>query len=127
MKASSKRDLWREGEYIDLWSLVHLLSGVVAGFVPIITSLSFGTGLVIFFILTILWEVFEYLLGIIESTKNSIVDIIIGNIGFAGTSLVVSFGYNDADFIETSLVAAVVALIILSLRGWHAFWMRSRT
>lgn len=74
-------DIWRHGRYVDLWSLVHLLSGVLlaVGFY----GLGFSVVVTVLFSITLLvaWEVFEWAIRIIEPTMNVFFDILIGVIG----------------------------------------------
>lgn len=76
-------DIWRHGRYVDLWSLVHFLSGALLalGF--------FGLGFGLLWtiasslVLLIAWEVFEWAIRIIEPTANVMVDILVGALGLA--------------------------------------------
>ena len=77
-----KVDLWKHGTYIDLWSVVHFLSGVLLASVCYYFGLSFTWSTVITLVLVVLWELLEAILKIIESRKNVLMDVIIGMAGF---------------------------------------------
>ncbi len=120
----TKRDVWDEGEYLDLWSVVHGMAGMAAGFVPILFDVSFMGALLVFFIGTLLWEVAEVYAGIVESRKNIALDIVIALCGFASTPLIVFSAYFDTAFIHMFFGVVVLTLILLSIRGWFAYRTR---
>lgn len=75
-------DVWKHGTFIDLWSLVHLFSGVLlaSGLYGLGFGLTFAT--LISVVLLIAWEVLEWKMKIIEPSINVAVDIGIGILGF---------------------------------------------
>ena len=76
--------LWAEGRYIDLWTIPHILAGVLLGGYLHWSGLSFASNLTITTLLVISWEFFElYFLGIHEHFTNSLTDIIVALVGFA--------------------------------------------
>ncbi|MEK7187175.1 MAG: hypothetical protein AAB690_01290 [Patescibacteria group bacterium] len=111
---SKQQDVWKHGKYIDLWSVVHFLSGAL------LASFFFYLGLDLFwsstFTLVILlgWEFFESVLGILETTSNVVVDIIIGLVGFllfARFHYFESWAFDWRNFIS-------LLLLTLALSGW---------
>ena len=78
-------DYWVEGRYVDLWTIPHILAGVVlAGFLNWF-SLSFWSNIIISMLIIIGWEFFElYMLDIHEHIPNKIMDVLTGLIGFLG-------------------------------------------
>ena len=115
-----EKDIWREGKYIDLWSLVHFLSGfVLAGWLfflgaPLYASV--GIAAITFAV----WEIFEHIYKI-EVTSNQIADLVINYVGF-------SFFFLAKDvFIHGALSVVVITTVItllLSLSGFLAFIRR---
>ncbi len=75
-------DIWRHGKYLDLWSLVHFLSGFLLCGLFYWLGVSFLWTLIISTALLVLWEVFEFIIKIIERSVNVVVDIIVGLLGF---------------------------------------------
>lgn len=75
-------DTWKHGRYIDLWSIVHFFTGFLIGTGLFWLGFSFLWAFGIATVLVILWEVYEWLLKIIEVTPNVILDIVIGLAGF---------------------------------------------
>jgi len=76
------RDIWKHGKYLDLWSLVHFLSGVLLASFFYHLNLDLFWSATFSLIALLGWEFFESVLGIIETTSNVVVDIIIGFVGF---------------------------------------------
>src|SRR3990167_8979142 len=62
-----RTDIWREGKWLDLWSVVHLLSGASAGFS--ITWLGFGfpASAVIAFLLFVAYELWEAMVSFVPT------------------------------------------------------------
>ena len=75
-------DTWKHGRYVDLWSVVHFLSGLLIGTGLYWLGLSFLWACAAAFTLVLLWEVYEWVLGIVEVTPNVLLDIVIGIVGF---------------------------------------------
>jgi hypothetical protein len=117
-----QRDIWREGKYIDLWSLVHLLSGfILAGWLSFIGAplhASVGIATIIFAV----WEIFEHVYKI-EVTSNQITDLIVNYVGFF-------IFYLTRDLFLRGAVSVVaittIITLLLSLSGFLAF-MRRKT
>lgn len=78
----SKKDIWKHGTYLDLWSVVHILSGALIASACFYFGINFFWSGVITLVLVILWELFEIMLKINEPRKNMLADIIIGMAGF---------------------------------------------
>lgn len=115
-------DIWRHGRYVDLWSLVHFLSGVLLalGFY----GLGFALTIAVTFsaILLIAWEVFEWAIRIIEPTPNVLVDVLIG---FLGLGIGVWWHYFLGNaFSPLAFTILLVATLGLSLWGFIDFHFR---
>jgi hypothetical protein len=76
------RGLWKKGKYLDLWSLIHFVCGLVFGSIMVLFTGSFGLSFLVVFILKIVWEIYEFKTGIIEEVPNKILDVVVGLIGF---------------------------------------------
>src|SRR3989344_9384190 len=72
----------RDDEFFDLWSIVHLLSGILLGAVLFWLNIKFLPALVIAVLLFVGWEWFESAVKIIEKWPNVLSDIIFGLAGF---------------------------------------------
>lgn len=113
-------DIWRHGRYVDLWSLVHLLSGALLalGFY----GLGFGLAATLVFslILLIAWEVFEWAIRIIEPTPNVLIDIIIGALGLGiGVWWHYVFGQPFSLSVFTALLGATLSLSLWGFIDFH--------
>lgn len=75
-------DIWKHGKYVDLWSLVHLLSGFLLGGLFYRFEYSLLQALIFSTLLLFAWEAFEWLTKIIEPSVNVLADILIGLAGF---------------------------------------------
>lgn len=117
---------WGEARYFDLWALPHLLSGVgLAFFFLAMGGLrAFSYGLTLFILAG--WELLvEGPLGIREVRENSVLDVIIGFIGFV---LAYEIGRLTLgmEAIRALFVFDIIVLSLLSLFGWFDFQKRRR-
>lgn len=106
-------DIWKHGKYLDTWSVVHVLSGFILAGIFYSTSYTFVQALVAAFIALVAWEVFEWVLKIIEPSMNVLVDLVVGMLGF----LCGAYLYYVVSIPFTISFYAVVA-ITLSLAAW---------
>lgn len=115
-------DIWRHGRYIDLWSFVHLLSGVLlaVGFYGL--GFGFEATLTFSLILLIAWEVFEWAIRIIEPTPNVLIDILIGAVGL-GFGMWWHYGLEEP-FSSFAFIVLLVLTLGLSLWGFIDFHFR---
>jgi hypothetical protein len=114
-------DIWKHGTYVDLWSLVHLLSGFLLSGIFYGTGTGFLQAFLFSFVLLVAWEMFEWIVKIIEPSLNVMVDIIIGLLGFfAGGYLYYELGMPFAQ----SFYPALAATLVLSVWGFLDFLKR---
>lgn len=101
---------WKEGKYIDAWSIVHFLSGLFLGFILNALGFSIFEGFLIAALLVILWEIIEPHIWPKwhETWQNQIVDIIIGLIGYLVAKFIDSF----IDFLVTDKIYLDLSLAI---------------
>ena len=78
------RWLW-EREYVDMWSIVHLTTGMCFGFCIFFYDSPFKESFVVFIVLTIVWEIIEYYDQAKETLGNQIMDVVSGALGFWAT------------------------------------------
>jgi membrane protein YdbS with pleckstrin-like domain len=81
--------LLKDRSFLDYWSLIHLIFGMLIAFVLKINSFSITSSIIIALLLMILWEfvepkIFKYVLKkeFRENTINQVMDLIYGLIGF---------------------------------------------
>lgn len=113
-----RTDRWREGEYFDLWSVPHFLSGIALGLFLIFFEFDFRSAFVIGLILLVIYEMFEVIVEIHETRWNRTLDVVVGmasltpTIWFAPTFPVVQ--------IVWAFAVVMILDATLSFFGWRA-------
>ena len=112
-----RSDIWREGEYLDLWSVPHFLSGMCVGFVLLFLGFDFRSAWIIALLLLIAYEMFEVIAQIEETRMNSFLDVVVGMSSFMLTFIFLpQLSHTQA----VALFGAVLIVdIILSFFGWR--------
>ena len=114
-------NIWKHGKYLDLWSLVHFLSGFLLCGLFYWLGLGFIWAFVYSTFLLILWEAFEFIIKIIEPSVNVTVDILIGLIGF----FLAAWFYFLSNKFDASIYLALVGITFaISLWGFLDFLKR---
>ena|SRR3989338_3419759 len=110
-------NIWREGKYLDLWSVNHFLSGVVfAGWMFVL-----GSNLLVTFILYLAismgWEIFEIFHKVKEDIGNKMIDVAIGVMGF----FLIYILNADGSFNLYSLIAVTIIYISMEMHGYFTY------
>lgn len=115
---------WKEGRYIDLWSVNHILSGVVLAALLFNFSVGFWPAFIFATILFVGWEVYEVLVGIKEHTSNMVMDVVCDLAGF----LYVAFAYfvQGEPFTWMGTALVFVDFMAMNLWGYLAYQERKR-
>lgn len=109
---------WDHARLFDAWSFVHALWGLILGTVFSIFGWSFTVSFLVALSLMILWEVFEYIIKIIESFSNVFSDIFVGIVGFLVAFLLIP----PSQSLQIAILSIlVIAVLILEYIGWSAF------
>lgn len=118
--------LWKEGLVVDLWSINHLLFGVIAASFCIWFRLGFWTSVTISLVVMILWEIFEiWHDSIFEHNPNIIFDVILGLVGFLITYYLIQ-AKNLVDYVPKIFwISVVISLILLGI-GYYNFLHRTK-
>ena len=114
-----RTDVWREGKWLDLWSVVHFLSGI--SLAPILSFLHFGAFASTLFALLLLvsYEMWEALVNIEEAPTNRVMDVVVGMTSFLLTFFVLLPLMSPTT--HTFLFGLVMAVnSLLSISGWRA-------
>ncbi len=109
-------DIWKHGKYLDTWSLVHFFSGVLIAQGLYGMGYSFGASLLISLVAITVWEVYEWITGIIEPGANVVVDLLVGAAGFGLGSLCHYLW--SMPFSKLGFYALLSATLALSLWGF---------
>ncbi|MEK9194522.1 MAG: hypothetical protein AAB884_01800, partial [Patescibacteria group bacterium] len=113
-----RTDMWREGKWLDLWSVVHFLSGITMGFLPKFFGLDAFPAYAIAFLLLVLYEMFEALAKIEETRTNRFMDVVVGMVSFIPV-----YHLNFLLPTSESVILGVIFLFAssaLSFTGWRA-------
>lgn len=113
-----RTDIWREGKWLDLWSVVHFLTGVSLGLG--ISFFRFGTtgSIVIAFLLLVAYELWEALVKIEETPQNRFMDVVVGMTSFLPAFLILVPSLSSFALILTSGLVLTLN-ILLSIVGWQ--------
>jgi hypothetical protein len=110
-----RQDIWREGKWLDLWSIVHLLSGMSFGIGMTVFHFGFIATSVIVFLLLTAYEMWEAMVGIEETPQNHFMDVVVGMASFIPTYFL-SPAISPAFFL---LFTGVFILnVTLAVLGW---------
>ena len=84
--------VWDDGKYVDLWTVNHVLAGVILAGIFTLWGLNPWIGLAFAVILMVAWEVIEIWSGapgLIESKENSFLDVLTGLVGYGAMYVVI--------------------------------------
>lgn len=121
-----KRDWWAKGKALDLWSIPHVLFGVLAGMVPSLTGTSFLTTFAYTIILALAWEVYEKLADIKETLLNSLFDIILPIFSLILTHWTLVSYPPHPDDLRVITLAVLVLYAYTNISGWLAYRRRNK-
>lgn len=114
---------WSEGRYIDLWSIVHIISGSILALLLSFTDLSLLWSITFAVALMIVWEIFESIIKVGESIENLFIDILVGLFGFSYMTAIMP----EDGGVRLSLLITFAAFgLILDYFGWKAFKKRTK-
>ncbi len=114
-----RTDIWREGEWLDLWSVVHLLSGVSTGFALYVVHFGASASLVLAFVLFVAYELWEAMVRIKETPANRFMDVVVGMVGFYPAFVFIAPVFSGTTF--WGVFAAILTVNIwMATLGWIA-------
>ncbi len=113
-----RTDIWREGKWVDLWSVVHLLSGASVGFSIAWLGFGFAASAVIAFLLFVAYELWEAMVKIHETPQNRSMDVVAGMVSFVPVFFLVQ-GLSGSNFI-LAFGLVLTLNIVLATFGWLA-------
>ena len=114
-----RTDIWHEGKWIDLWSVVHLLSGTSVGLGFYFFHLGIPASVLLALLSFVAYEMWEALVKIEETPTNRFMDVILGMTGFLPAFFI---------FAPTLQITSLVFLfgfvftinVVMSIFGWQA-------
>lgn len=107
-------DIWKHGKYIDMWSLVHFLSGYNLFLLFFSLGYEFIHAMVFSLILLLAWEIFEWVTKIIEPSLNVMADIVVGFLGF----LFAGYLHNILNLSFSYLYFGIILGVTITLSVW---------
>ena len=112
-------DIWSEGKWLDLWSVVHSLTGISFGLGIIIFQFGTIASVVIVFLLLVTYEMWEAMVKIEETPQNRMMDVIVGMATFTPTFFFISPVLFKTNYV---LVFGLVLTtnIVMATFGWLA-------
>ena len=113
-----RTDIWREGKWVDLWSVVHLLSGVSTAFAITWLGFGFAASAVIAFLLFVAYELWEAMVKIHETPQNRSMDVVAGMVSFVPTFFLMQGVPGSSFILMFGLVFTVN--VVLATVGWFA-------
>ena len=116
-----RTDIWREGKWLDLWSVVHLFSGVSIGLGIFLFHFGAVASTLLVLVSLIAYEMWEILVQIQEMPTNRLMDVFVGMVSFLPTFFFLAPALigNLRVFILV-FVLVFAANAVLSVFGWHA-------
>jgi hypothetical protein len=118
-RAFHRTDIWREGKWVDLWSVVHTLSGVSLGFGLSVLHLGDVASVLLVLLLLILYEMWERLMQMEETFANGCMDVVCGMAGFLLTFFLLAPRLSGAMFF-IAFGAVFAVNVVMSVFGWRA-------
>jgi hypothetical protein len=119
-----RNDLWREGKFVDLWSLVHFVGGFALGAILVFLEVEPYIASAIGVALFVGWEFVEFLVKIHEHGSNRLSDLVFDYAGFFLAQLYVLYWQGEM-YLYIPLVACGITLV-LEIWGLSAFLERKK-
>lgn len=113
-----RTDIWREGAYLDLWSVPHFLSGIVVGGALFFSGFAIRDASIIAFLLLVIYEMWEVMVQIEETRWNRVLDVVVGMTSCVSTLIIAP--HLDRNVAIPLFVAVGTADGVLSYFGWQA-------
>lgn len=107
------KEIWKEGKIIDLWSLNHILGGAVLAGIFLYYNLSLTIALVLTFLISLSWEIYELIKDLSETTLNKAFDIITSLMG-----VYLMYFIDSLNLIETNALFAIFLFSFIILEVW---------
>lgn len=114
-----RTDAWREGKWLDLWSVVHVFSGLLLGFFFYYLHIRTIFGILLALFLLIAYELFEKFVEIYEAPTNRFMDVVVGMAGYIPAYFLISpFLINEHLILIFTLL--LILNSVMSVIGWRA-------
>ena len=112
-----RTDRWREGKWLDLWSVVHFLTGVSFGLGMTFLKLGTSSSIIIVFLILVTYEMWEAMVKIAETPQNRVMDVIVGMASFLPIFLYLAPSLTYSPLVLT-FGFVLTANIVMATFGW---------
>lgn len=113
-----RTDLWREGKWLDLWSVVHFMSGISVGLGFYFLHFGAFASTALALVCLIAYEMWEVIVKIEEMPTNRFMDVVTGMTSFLPAFFILAPRLTFDDLIE-AFVLVLAITILLSIIGWR--------
>ena len=114
-----RTDMWREGKWLDLWSVVHFLSGMSVGLGFFFLGFGALAASALAFVCFVAYEMWEKLMDIFETPQNRFMDVVVGMVSFLPTFFLLAPQFTRRELVLVFAVTFVVN-VSLAVLGWRA-------
>jgi hypothetical protein len=114
-----RTDIWREGQWLDLWSVVHLLSGTSIGLGIFFLHFTPLASVLLTLVSLVAYEMWETIVKIEETPANRVMDVVVGMASFLPAYFFLAPALSTSTLI---LVFGIVCTVnvVMSIFGWYA-------
>lgn len=116
--------VWSHGKYLDYWSLIHFLTGLILGIGALFASEERFLSLILIFILLIIYEILENKTEVSENIENIALDVIIGSVGGAIALFLLPLAMSTDSILATLILVIILGIFLVS-QGWENY-LRNR-
>ncbi len=114
-----RTDIWREGTWLDLWSVVHFLSGLSVAIGLSVFHFGFWPTFVIASLLFIAYELWEAMVKIEETPQNRFMDVVVGQVSFlTAWTLGIPEAWTQDFYVVFGMTLAIN--VAIATVGWQA-------
>jgi hypothetical protein len=115
-----RTDIWREGKYLDLWSVVHFLTGISTALGLSAFHFGFLPSVIIALVSFVAYEMWEAMVKIKETPQNRFLDVVVGMASYVPTALYVAPLFTSFASLAEVFGIVLIANIALAYVGWSA-------
>jgi hypothetical protein len=118
-KRFKRTDIWREGTLLDLWSVVHFLSGLSIGLGFYFLQIGAVASFLMTLVLLIAYEMWERLMQMEETFANGCMDVVVGMFSFV-LAFFICVPLLPRVLLVLAFGAVLMVDVVMSIFGWRA-------
>lgn len=112
--------LFDEGVFVDLWTVPHILFGVLMFLLVQRYKKDIWFGFFLTLVLAVVWEFMEIYFQVFEHQPNQIVDVLMALVGYLTMIVGRTKIYNNKYFIQVT----IFFYILFNFLGWLSYYIR---